>query len=238
MAETDPRLVDNLARALAEARALEAPLAARLRLFSDRLLEFGPHYAHRYAALVARLADARAGFGAPTIGDTLPAFALPDARGRLTSLAELAADGPLVVSFNRGHWCEFCRIELSALTEIHGQIVSRGAGAVAILPETAACLRQLQSDDRIPFPLLADPGCAYALSLGIALAVDDELVDMLRADGLALAHFQASERAMLPIPATYVVDKNRTILARHVDPDFRTRLSTEAILAAIGTASR
>ena len=38
------------------------------------------------------------------VGDTMPAFTLPNATGRLVNSAELLANGPLVVSFYRGGW--------------------------------------------------------------------------------------------------------------------------------------
>jgi hypothetical protein len=38
------------------------------------------------------------------VGETMPAFALPNATGRVVSSAELLANGPLVVSFYRGGW--------------------------------------------------------------------------------------------------------------------------------------
>ncbi|MBB1127406.1 hypothetical protein [Thiospirillum jenense] len=38
------------------------------------------------------------------VGETLPEFALPDAKGNLISSKELLAKGPLAISFYRGVW--------------------------------------------------------------------------------------------------------------------------------------
>jgi hypothetical protein len=38
------------------------------------------------------------------VGETMPAFTLPNATGRAVSSAALLAQGPLVVSFYRGGW--------------------------------------------------------------------------------------------------------------------------------------
>ena len=38
------------------------------------------------------------------VGDTMPAFALSNATGRMVRSADLLAHGPLVVSFYRGGW--------------------------------------------------------------------------------------------------------------------------------------
>jgi len=40
----------------------------------------------------------------------------------------------------------------------------------------------------------------------------------------------------VPIPATYVVGQDGRILARHVDPDFRSRMDIEDIIAALPPA--
>ena len=95
-----------------EIRCLDVPLAQKLAAYRDQLTDTRPIIARAYDDLVSRLVDAGAGAGAPDIGSTLPAFLLPDNDGRLVSSAELLSAGPLVVSFNRGHWCEYCRLEL------------------------------------------------------------------------------------------------------------------------------
>ena len=40
----------------------------------------------------------------PKVGDTLPAFTLPDTEGNPVSSADLLAEGPLVLTFYRGTW--------------------------------------------------------------------------------------------------------------------------------------
>jgi peroxiredoxin len=40
----------------------------------------------------------------PQAGEIAPDFELPDSTGTLRRLAELAAFGPLVLLFYRGHW--------------------------------------------------------------------------------------------------------------------------------------
>jgi peroxiredoxin len=38
------------------------------------------------------------------VGQAAPEFELPDSTGKLLRLADLAAGGPLVLFFYRGHW--------------------------------------------------------------------------------------------------------------------------------------
>jgi cytochrome oxidase Cu insertion factor (SCO1/SenC/PrrC family) len=55
----------------------------------------------------AATADVAASIGnrtIPKVGDTLPAFELPDSNGNPVVSTELAKNGPFVLSFFRGKW--------------------------------------------------------------------------------------------------------------------------------------
>lgn len=60
-----------------------------------------------WAAIDAKTAElARAGLAQSCLqqGQTMPAFSLPNAVGKMVSSDAKLADGPLVVSFYRGSW--------------------------------------------------------------------------------------------------------------------------------------
>lgn len=42
--------------------------------------------------------------GVPKVGDNAPDFTLPSYHGQTVSLADLRANGPVIVSFYRGRW--------------------------------------------------------------------------------------------------------------------------------------
>jgi peroxiredoxin len=58
-------------------------------------------------------------------------FTLPDTQGRAVALAGLLVRGPVVVSFYRGDWCDYCAMELAALSAIYDQVNGLGATVVA-----------------------------------------------------------------------------------------------------------
>lgn len=109
-----------------------------------------------YDGLVEHLATVNAGANAPSPGDPLPLFQLPDENGRLLTSTELLASGPLVVSFNRGNWCPYCWLELSALEDCTSAIVEGGGSVVSITPEVATFSRRLKSRLGLSFPVLTD----------------------------------------------------------------------------------
>jgi peroxiredoxin len=53
----------------------------------------------------------------------------------LVDLEQLLAQGPVVISFNRGHWCPFCKIELATLAEAHRDFAELGAQVTSIIGE-------------------------------------------------------------------------------------------------------
>lgn len=221
-----------------EARRLAGPLATRLDHYARGLAREAPELAGAYEAFIARLKAAEAGVGTPKIGDRLPPFLLPEHSGQLVASNELLEAGPLVISFNRGHWCSFCRLEILSLENLGYRLRNMGAGLVSITPERATYAETLSQRTGFSWPVLADVDLAYGLSLGLAVPVGDELGEVLRAVDVDLAAYHGSNAWFLPIPATFVVGRDGRILARHVDPDFRHRMEPEAILAALSAEGR
>jgi hypothetical protein len=56
----------------------------------------------------------------------------------MVSLNELLTQGPVAVTFHRGHWCPYCRININALAQAHEEIAAQGGQIVAIMRSTAA----------------------------------------------------------------------------------------------------
>jgi peroxiredoxin len=163
----------------------------------------------------------------------MPEFVLPDETGRLVSLSGLLRAGPVVVSFNRGHWCPYCRLNVDALAKAHPEIARLGAQIVAISPETVKWSAELKAYSRAPFPILSDMDGGYALELSLLFWVGDEKRAALAAGGFDLVSFQGNETWMLPIPATFVVGRDGVIQARHVDPDYRRRMEIDDLIEAL-----
>ena len=124
------------------------------------------------------------------------------------SLPRSSHKGPLVVSFNRGPWCDYCGLELHSLARAYPEIVAAGGDVISIVPETARYARALQAARGVPFRVLTDMDLGYALNLGLIFWVGDKIMDMYRGFGIDLAHFQGNGGWFLPIPATLVVGRD------------------------------
>jgi peroxiredoxin len=224
---------ETLPEAFDSADALEGSIDQKLAHFTTAARRLVPDIAAAYDRLVAHLVASGAGADAPDIGDQMPDFLLPDQDGRLVGIGPLLASGPLVVSFNRGHWCAYCRLELRALGRAHEAIAAAGAGLVSIVPETAEFSKSLRQEHGLPFRVLSDIDNGYALSLGLLVWIGAEVQAVYDRLGIDLAKFNNNAGGLVPIPATFVVGRDGRIKARCVDPDYRRRLSVNEILKAL-----
>jgi peroxiredoxin len=172
------------------------------------------------------------------VGALAPQFELNDANGRLVRSQDMLALGPLVLKFFRGRWCSYCSTELEAWRDLYGQIRERGGLLVAISPQTERQSDFMAGQHGLPFPLLSDPGCALAEKFGLVYTVPESLRNYYSSIMVNLPFINGDKSWKLPLPATYVIAKDRKILFAEAHADFRVRPEPEEALAAAFAAAR
>ena len=234
---TDIKLTDMLEDSFTRCRALEAPLADRLQAFANELRRLVPTFSAAVDTLVSRLVESNAGATAPKVGEEMPAFLLPDEQGRLVRLEDFLSRGPVALAFNRGHWCPYCRINISALARAEEEVAAEHRHIAAIVPDRQKFAMWLKSDAKAPFRVLTDMDNGYAMTLGLAIYVGDELRHMMVTSGWDPSVSQGADNWMLPIPSTFIIGTDGIVRARFVDPDYRMRMAIEDLVAALRVAT-
>lgn len=229
----DESLVAALERRTLEEMAADKPLADRLRAVADEVRARSPMFADAVEAFVARLQAAEAGAAAPKVGEPLPGFLLPEQNGRLLGLPQVLARGPAIVTFLRGHWCPYCRLTAAALGALNAQAAAAGGSIVAITPESRAYVKMLESESGGGFPILTDMDNGYALSLNLAIWVEESMAALIKSAGWDVARYNGDPSWTLPIPAAFVVDRDGVVRDRHINPDYRERANYEAMAEAL-----
>jgi len=232
----EPELGAILEDLFVRCRGLDAPLADRLQAFADGLRRLRPNFDEAVDEMVGRLAENNAGSSAPKVGEPMPEFLLPDETGRVVHLGDLLRDGPVAIAFNRGHWCPYCRINIAALARAEEEIAAERRHITAIVPDRQRFAMWLKSEAKAPFPVLTDIDNGYAMSLGLAIFVGEEMKRMMVRSGWDPSVSQGTDNWLLPVPATFVVGTDGVIQARFVDPDYRLRMAIEDMLAALRSA--
>jgi peroxiredoxin len=197
-----------------------------------------PEVAKTLWRAVAELVASGAADLALKVGDQAPSFVLEDTEGRSVSSSKLLAGGPLAVSFYRGVWCPFCNMEMQALQETLPDIRAAGGEFVAISPQTKVNSRKSQRENAIEFPILMDRGNELAAAFGLRFKLRDYIIDLYKQFDTDLAIINGEDSWTLPMPARYVIGRDRKILYAAVDADYTRRPEPEDMLPVLRQHAR
>ncbi|MCQ9177653.1 AhpC/TSA family protein [Streptomyces sp. IBSBF 2953] len=179
------------------------------------------------------LADSGQAVRALAVGAQAPLFHLPSATGNPVSLVDLLGTGPVVLTFYRGAWCPYCNIALRHLQQHHDAITARGARLVAVSPQVPDESLSLTEKHQLAFSVLSDVGSDTAKQYGLAFDLPDDLATVYDTFGFDLQRVNGGHPRTLPLPATYVIDREGVIRWAFVHTDYTKRAEPADILAAL-----
>ena len=191
--------------------------------------------AERQAIMERHIAGLRDGLAKSALktGDRAPAIVLGNARGDTVDVGALLKSGPVIVSFYRGGWCPYCNLELRAFQQILPQIRAAGAALVAISPEKPDDTLSTAEKNALSFEVLSDVGQKVGRAFGLVYDFSDELKSAYKEFGIDIPGKNGAEDWALPISATYVVDRDGTIIYAYTDADYRDRAEPADVLEVL-----
>ena len=213
-----------------DARPLRAILAERKELIVKYV---PPETQAIHAQAVAELRQRNLAAAILPVGAKAPAFELPDHDGKLVSSSILLDKGCLVLCFIRGRWCPFCVGQMEAMNLALPQIESAGALLVGISPQTVKQSYFMHDQHRLRFPLLSDAGNKVARRFGLTYRVSAPQEAVYRRAFVNLPLTNGDDSWELPIPATYVLDRDGTVLFASANEDYTERPEPEEVLSLV-----
>ena len=176
-------------------------------------------------------------FSTPTVGTPAPKLELKDHNSKLVSSAALLREGPLVLFVLRGRWCPFCVGQLEAMTIVADEIKRAGASIVAISPQTVQQSFFMHDQHKPGFPLLSDPGNQVARQFGLVYRVPEYQQAIYKRAFVNLPFANGEDSWELPIPATFIIDHEGSVLYASANPDYTDRPEPAEILQALTSFS-
>lgn len=168
------------------------------------------------------------------VGEKAPDFRLQNAFGAEVRLTDVLSHGPVVLTFYRGAWCPYCNLQLRGLQQTLPFIEKEGARLVAITPQKPDKSRGQVEEDGYPFEILSDLDDEVMKAYGLFFEVPAELSDLYKQRfAFDLAEFNGEGRYVLPVPATFVIDRDGVIRAAFADVDYRSRVEPSVILESL-----
>jgi peroxiredoxin len=171
------------------------------------------------------------------VGDKAPDFTGYDQTGKKVELKKLLEKGPMILFFYRGNWCPICNRYLSNYQDSLKVITDQGFQVVAITPESIENVENTVKLHHLTYTVIYD--CQekimkdYDLMFNVTKAYQDKVLSSHSVD---IAKFNGRDVAHLPVPATYVINKDGFIVAVQFDPDYKNRASVRWMLKNLGSA--
>ncbi|HAI74886.1 MAG TPA: alkyl hydroperoxide reductase [Microscillaceae bacterium] len=167
------------------------------------------------------------------VGDKIPFFRLHNHQNQLLFSDELLDKRWLVLVFYRGAWCPFCNLYLNYLQKSLTQIENVPAHLVAISPQTPDNSAKIKKDNNLTFDVLSDLGSEVAKQFRLVFTVPEYLNDVYMRNGVDIQYFNGQGKLELPMPATYIIDKQGIICYAYVEYDYTRRMDPKEIIQFI-----
>lgn len=167
-------------------------------------------------------------------GKKIPDFTLYDIKAKAYTNEDLLKEGPIVIMFFRGGWCPYCTKNLANLSDSLSFIEAAGAKVYAVSPQQPYGMEETQQKSETKILLLEDRKGEMMKAFDVAFHVNDKYKEKLMAFAMVdLTEYNMSEEAMLPVPATYVIDQEGKVIYRHFDYDYSKRATAKDIIEAL-----
>ncbi len=186
-----------------------------------------------HAQAIAELKQRHLAANIVPVGAKAPSFELPDHDGKAVRSSDLLSKGRLAICFIRGRWCPFCVGQMEAMNLILPQIVQAGAKLVAISSQTVKQSYFMHDQHKLRFPLLSDAGNKFARQFGLTYRVPAPQEAVYRRAFVNLPFTNGDESWELPIPATFILDRDGTILCASANEDYTDRPEPSDIVAGL-----
>jgi peroxiredoxin len=188
-----------------------------------------------HARATAELKQQRLAANILPVGSQIPEFKLQDHTGKSISSSDLLAKGRLVLCFIRGRWCPFCVAQMEAMNLIQPAIEQAGATLAAISPQTVQQSFFMRDQHKLRFPLLSDAGNQVARQFGLTYRVPADQTTIYQRAFVNLPFVNGDDSWELPVPATYILERDGTVLYASANEDYAERPEPEDIVRFLQT---
>lgn len=170
-------------------------------------------------------------------GDKAPDFTGYDQTGKQIELKKILQNGPVILFFYRGNWCPVCNRYLKNYQDSIKILTDQGFSVIAITPESIENVENTVKLHNLTYTVVYD--CQekimqdYDLMFNVTKSYQDEVLKEHSAD---IAKYNGREVAHLPVPSTYIINKDGIIVAVQFDPDYKNRASVKWMLKNLALA--
>lgn len=171
-------------------------------------------------------------------GDRAPAFTVRTVEGKPYHFDPDNLERPTILISFRGGWCPYCNMHLSELRHVIPEIRANGFDVLFLSNDRpdqlySSLKMETQEDiDGLDYVILSDADIQAALAFGTAFEVSDGLIQGRHDKGQDIKDSSISKYRALAVPSVYVIDATGEISFVYANPNYKVRLSAEALKEA------
>lgn len=159
------------------------------------------------------------------VGKKAPNFNLLNAFGISISLSECLKSGPVILKFYRGEWCPICNLDLKEIQQNLAKFETLDASVLAISPQKPNDALTITQINDLGFEVLSDSNQDVIKKYNLQF---DPGEDYHQRRDLSVLNGNGS--TTLPVPATFIIDSDFSIIGSHVQSNYTERMAPKEIL--------
>ncbi len=171
-------------------------------------------------------------------GDRAPAFTVRTVEGNPYHFDPDNLERPTILISFRGGWCPYCNMHLSELRHVIPELKEKGFDVLFLSNDRPELLYESlkketqEAIDGLDYVILSDADIDAALAFGTAFEVSDGLIQGRHDKGQDIEDSSISKYRALAVPSVYVIDASGKISFVYANPNYKVRLSAEALKEA------
>ncbi len=168
------------------------------------------------------------------IGENAPKIVGVDQFNSEIDSDKILKDKKILVLFYRGNWCPYCKKHLASLQENLDKFTEKGVQVIVVTPEKVAKVKETAKKWKSTFSIIHDSENKIMNDYKVAFDVNKENVPNYFEFTLKrVREYNEEDNNVLPVPATYLIDKNHKISYVHYNPDYSKRSNLKEILDSL-----
>ena len=168
------------------------------------------------------------------LGEIAPSIIGVDQFNKAINSYDVLKEHKILLVFYRGNWCPYCKKHLASLQENLESLSEKGLFVLVVTPEKVEKTIETSNDLNAKFSIIHDSDNKIMNDYKVAFDVNEKNVtSYFGFTQKKIAEYNAENNNILPVPATYLIDKNGKVIYVHYNPDHHERSDFKDILKLI-----
>lgn len=168
------------------------------------------------------------------VGEKAPAIRGVDQFNSEINSNKILQNKKILLLFYRGNWCPYCKKHLVSLQENLEKFIKKGIYVIVVTPEKVERIKETANKFNSKFSIIHDFNNRIMNDYKVAFKVTKENIPKYFEFTLKrVREYNEKENNVLPVPATYMIDKNHRISYVHYNSDYKKRANFIKILNKI-----